>query len=50
MSNPTLIVTSILVVVLGAVGLIQGPKWLACMLIMIGIVGLIIGLLDRKKS
>ena len=50
MSNLTLIVMSILVVVLGAVGMIQGPKWLAFMFIIIGIVGLIIGLLDRKKS
>ena len=50
MASLTLIIMSIIVVVLGAIGMIQGPIWLAFILIIVGIVGLIIGLLDRKKS
>ena len=41
---------SIIVVVLGAVGMIQGPKWLAFIFIIIGILGLIIDLLDRRAD
>ena len=50
MSRPTLIIFSIIVILLGALGMKPGPQWQAFSEIVIGIVGLIVGVLDKKKA
>jgi hypothetical protein len=50
MSRITLIIISIIVILMGALGMKPGPMWQAFLEIIIGIVGLIIGVLDKKKG
>jgi len=50
MSRITLIIISIIVILMGALGMKSGPIWQALLEIVIGILGLIIGVLDKKKS
>ena len=45
-----LIIISILVILMGALGMKSGPAWQALLEIIIGIVGLVIGVLDKKKE
>jgi len=45
-----LIVISILVIFMGALGMKPGPVWQALLEIFIGIVGLVISVLVKKKS
>jgi hypothetical protein len=45
-----LIVISILVILMGALGMKPGPVWQALLEIFIGIVGLVIGVLVKKKG
>jgi uncharacterized membrane protein len=50
MSRITLIVISIIIILIGALGMKPGPVWQALLEIIIGIVGLVIGVLDKKKD
>ena len=50
MSRITLIIISIIVILLGVLGMKPGPMWQAFLEIVIGIVDLIIGVLDKKKA
>jgi hypothetical protein len=45
-----LIIISVLVILMGALGMEPGPVWQALLEIIIGIVGLVIGVLVKKKS
>jgi hypothetical protein len=45
-----LIIISILVILMGALGMKPGPVWQALLEIFIGIVGLVIGVLVKKKD
>jgi uncharacterized membrane protein len=50
MSRIALIIISLIVILMGALGMKPGPVWQALLEIVIGILGLIIGVLDKKKS
>jgi len=45
-----LIIISILIILMGALGMKPGPVWQALLEIIIGIVGLVIGVLVKKKG
>jgi hypothetical protein len=45
-----LITISILIILMGALGMKPGPVWQALLEIIIGIVGLVIGVLVKKKD
>ena len=50
MSRMILIIISILMILMGALGMKPGPVWQALLEILIGIVGLVVGVLDKKKD
>jgi len=50
MSRMILIIISILMILMGALGMKPGPVWQSLLEILIGIVGLVVGVLDKKKD
>ena len=50
MSRIALIIISIIVILMGALGMKPGPAWQALLEIIIGILGVVIGVMDKKKA
>jgi uncharacterized membrane protein len=50
MSRIALIIISVLFIFLGALGMKPGPVWQALLEVILGILGVVIGVMDKKKA
>jgi uncharacterized membrane protein len=50
MSRIALIIISLTVILLGILGMKPGPVWQSLLEIIIGILGVVIGVMDKKKA